>query len=70
MTVYTQTKKYPNDRDFSISHKRFAGAKIKFIVFLRRTVIQNEYCTPGLRVFRFDHLRHLPKEKMTQMVNH
>ena len=34
------------------------------------TVIQNEYYTPRLRVFRFDHLRHPPKEKRTQMVYH
>ena len=34
------------------------------------TVSENEYGTPWLRVFCFDHLRHLPKEKMTQMVYH
>ena len=34
------------------------------------TVIQNEYYTSRLVVFRFVHLNHLPKEKMTQMRYH
>ena len=34
------------------------------------TVTQNEYYTPRLRVFCLVHLRHLPKEKMTQVVYH
>ena len=56
-----------------------SAIRMKFLLLRKRpkhntrilhTVIQNEYYTPRLRVFRFDHLRHLPKEKMTQMVYH
>ena len=43
------------------------------LVFERQnndTVMPNEYDTPRLRVFCLVHLRHLPKEKITQMVYH